>query len=142
MTGKPEVNWRNQAITLIEPPAEWQCSLTCLTSSSKISADDQPGYLLWLLGECYSPTNGGGSVIKVGGRNCPYCQRSFDIYVSRPRGLLEELAILLLLRPVRCHDCNQRFLRPLHIATPPPPVKIAKPTKSTTTVENRKDRAS
>jgi hypothetical protein len=32
--------------------------------------------------------------------------------------LWEEIAILLLLRPVRCRDCMRRFYRPLFVATP------------------------
>ena len=47
----------------------------------------------------------------------PYC-RWRDIYVSDPKTLSEEVATLLLLRPVRCHDCMQRFYRLLFVATP------------------------
>ena len=40
-----------------------------------------------------------------------------DIYVSDPKTLSEELAILLLLRLVRCHDCMHRFYRLPFVAT-------------------------
>ena len=51
-------------------------------------------------------------MLKVGWERCPFCSRQ-DIYISAPRHLWEEIAILVLLQPVRCHDCMRRFLRPL-----------------------------
>ena len=56
-------------------------------------------------------------MLKVGWESCPFCFRQ-DIYISVPRNLWEEVAILALLQPVRCHDCMRRFLRPL-FASPP-----------------------
>jgi hypothetical protein len=53
------------------------------------------------------------------GFDCPYCHRA-NIYISRPKSLGEEIVILLLLQPVRCHDCMHRFLRPLFVDTPLP----------------------
>jgi hypothetical protein len=54
--------------------------------------------------------------VRIGLADCPYCQRS-DVCISRPKSLLEEIAILALLRPVRCRDCFRRFYRPLFVAT-------------------------
>jgi hypothetical protein len=59
------------------------------------------------------------SMLRIGYEECPHCRRD-NIYISRPKSLGEELAILLLLRPVRCHDCMHRFLNPLFVATPLP----------------------
>ena len=56
-------------------------------------------------------------MLRVGLTQCPYCRRA-DIYISHPKDFWEEIAILLLLRPVRCHDCMRRFLRPLFVSTP------------------------
>jgi hypothetical protein len=55
-------------------------------------------------------------VLKIRMRNCPHCNSS-NVYISRPKHLWEELAILLLLRPVRCHYCALRHYRPLFVAT-------------------------
>ena len=63
------------------------------------------------------------AVLRIGFEDCPYCHRG-DIYISRPRSLGEEIVILLLLQPVRCHDCMRRFLRPLFVPTPLPPATI------------------
>jgi hypothetical protein len=41
--------------------------------------------------------------VRIGLADCPYCHR-FDVCISRPKSLLEEVAILALLRPVRCRD--------------------------------------
>ena len=57
-------------------------------------------------------------MIRIGREDCPYCHRSSEIYISNPRSIWEDLLVLLLLRPVRCHDCMQRFYRPLFISTP------------------------
>lgn len=57
-------------------------------------------------------------MLKVGWQRCPFCHRQ-DIYISAPKHLGEEVAILLLLQPVRCHDCMRRFFRPL-FASPRP----------------------
>lgn len=51
-------------------------------------------------------------MLRIGFDRCPYCHRA-DVYTSRPQGLWEELAVLLLLRPVRCHDCMHRSYRPI-----------------------------
>jgi hypothetical protein len=56
---------------------------------------------------------------RIGWENCPYCHSS-NVYASRPRSLWEELAILFLLRPVRCHYCKLRYYRPLFLPTMQP----------------------
>jgi hypothetical protein len=56
-------------------------------------------------------------MLKIGSERCPFCYRQ-DIYISTPKDLWEELAILALLQPVRCHDCMHRFFRPI-FASPP-----------------------
>src|ERR1700693_5020707 len=60
--------------------------------------------------------------VRIGLADCPYCHRS-DVCISRPKSLLEEVAILALLRPVRCRDCIRRFYRPLFLATPLRPLQ-------------------
>ena len=40
--------------------------------------------------------------------DCPYCQRS-HVCISRSKTLLEEVAIVGLLRPVRRRGCVSRF---------------------------------
>jgi len=40
-------------------------------------------------------------------RRCPYCD-SFEVHRSRPQSVFERLALLLLLRPFRCMNCNGR----------------------------------
>jgi len=57
-------------------------------------------------------------MLKVGRMGCPFCHRE-DIYISRPKHFWEELAILLLLQPVRCGNCTRRFFRPV-LASPLP----------------------
>lgn len=57
-------------------------------------------------------------MLKVGWERCPFCSQQ-DIYISAPKRLWEEVAILALLEPVRCHNCMRRFFRPL-FASPPP----------------------
>lgn len=57
-------------------------------------------------------------MLKVGWERCPFCFRQ-DIYISAPKHLWEEVAIFVLLQPVRCHVCMRRFFRPL-FASPPP----------------------
>jgi hypothetical protein len=56
---------------------------------------------------------------RIGFEHCPYCNCS-DIHASRPQSLWEEIAILFLLRPVRCHYCKFRHYRPLFVPTMPP----------------------
>lgn len=56
-------------------------------------------------------------MLRIGREYCPYCRRS-EVYVSDPESLWEEVAILLLLRPVRCYVCMHRFYRPLSVRTP------------------------
>jgi len=64
-------------------------------------------------------------MLTIDRKYCPYCGDSSHIYLSRLRTLLDLSAILLLLRPVRCHACLGRFYRPRFVKTlPPPPVKI------------------
>jgi len=82
-------------------------------------------------------------VLRIAWESCPYCHRS-DVYVSSPRSLWEEIAVLLLLRPVRCHDCMHRFYRPLFVPTPIVPARSAaskKPTQQTDTTEKDKQRS-
>lgn len=63
-------------------------------------------------------------MLSVARNLCPYCGDSSHIYLSRVKTLLDLSAILLLLRPVRCHSCLRRFYRSLFFKTlPPPPVK-------------------
>ena len=76
--------------------------------------------------------------VRIGLADCPYCHRS-DVCISRPKSLLEEIAILALLRPVRCRDCFRRFYRPLFVATPFRPcavVEVKKPVQQAGTSEN------
>ena len=70
-------------------------------------------------------------MLRIGAESCPYCHQN-DIYVSNPKTLSEELAVLLLLRPVRCHDCMHRFYRPLFVSTP------VCPTRSTLSTPSKK----
>jgi hypothetical protein len=63
-------------------------------------------------------------MLKVSWERCPFCRRQ-EIYISTPKHLWEELTILLLLQPVRCHYCMHRFLRPI-LASPPPKVPLRK----------------
>jgi hypothetical protein len=82
-------------------------------------------------------------VLKIGTSSCPYCQRS-DVYVSYPKSFWEELAVLLLLRPVRCHDCMNRFYCPLFVPAPVPPARTTinkKPIQRTDTNEKDKQRS-
>lgn len=67
----------------------------------------------------YFRNSGRRALLRVGFQDCQYCHRD-DICISRPKTLGEEIAVLLLLRPVRCHDCSHRFLRPLFVFTPLP----------------------
>lgn len=92
---------------------------------------------------CFSLDFGWRSAaLRIGQESCPYCHRS-DVYVSSPKNLWEELAVLLLLRPVRCHDCMHRFYRPLFIPTavaPPRSSALKKPTQQTDKATNDKQR--
>ena len=63
-------------------------------------------------------------MLRIGSESCPHCDQS-EIYVSRPATVWEELAVLLLLRPVRCRSCLARFYRPLWIQTPIHPASPA-----------------
>ena len=63
-------------------------------------------------------------MLTVGWERCPFCSRQ-EIYISAPKHLLEEVAILALLQPVRCHDCMRRFFRPL-FASPPPKMPLGR----------------
>ena len=81
-------------------------------------------------------------MLRVGWNRCPFCNRE-DIFVSRPKCLSEEIVILALLQPVRCHDCMRRFFRPL-FASPPPNtvargIEVKEMTgKETTSTHNRR----
>ena len=82
-------------------------------------------------------------MLRIGWHRCPYCKRP-DIYVSTPKRLWEELAVLLLLQTVRCHDCMHRFFRPLWLATPlVPPRKMVlkRPAQHEEAVEVTKHRS-
>ena len=57
-------------------------------------------------------------MLKVGWERCPFCSRQ-NIYISAPKHWWEDVAILALLQPVRCHDCMRRFFRPLFTSPPP-----------------------
>ena len=57
-------------------------------------------------------------MLKIGWKRCPFCCRE-DIYISHPKSFLEEVVIVVLLQPVRCHDCMRRFLRLLFTSPPP-----------------------
>ena len=46
--------------------------------------------------------------VRIGLADCPYCHRS-DVCISRPKSLLEEVAILALLRPGACSDKSKNF---------------------------------
>jgi hypothetical protein len=61
-------------------------------------------------------------MLKIGWERCPFCSRQ-DIYISTPRHMWEEVAILALLQPVRCHGCMRRFFRPF-FASPPPKMHL------------------
>ena len=81
-------------------------------------------------------------MLRIGKEKCPYCHRS-SVYVSGPKNLWEEFAVLLLLRPVRCHDCMHRFYRPLFIPTPVVPARssaLKKPTQETDTAKSDNQR--
>ena len=54
-------------------------------------------------------------------RTCPKC-KSMDIHRSHRRGL-ESLLVLVLMRPLRCHACNHRFLGMLFGTSLAPPAK-------------------
>jgi hypothetical protein len=56
-------------------------------------------------------------MLRIGMKDCPYCHRS-NVYLSEAKSLMQKLAVLLLLRLVRCHDCMHRFYRPRFIPTP------------------------
>ena len=86
--------------------------------------------------------SGGQAVLRIGKEKCPYCCRS-NVYVSNPKSVWEEFAVLLLLRPVRCHDCMHRFYRPLFVLTPVVPARssaLKKPTQQTNTAKSDKQR--
>jgi hypothetical protein len=69
-------------------------------------------------------------MLRIGRECCPYCRGSY-VHVSDPESLWEELAVLLLLRPVRCDGCMHRFYRPLSIPTPIAPAGRAESIKPT-----------
>ena len=83
-------------------------------------------------------------MLKMSWGRCPYCHRG-DIYISTPKHFGEELAVLLLLQPVRCHDCMRRFFRPLFAAPPPKllvrSISLKNPIQGASAVKNDKERA-
>ena len=82
-------------------------------------------------------------MLRIALESCPYCHRS-NVYVSSPKSLWEEAAVLLLLRPVRCHHCMHRFYRPLFVPTPIAPARTTaskKLTQQTGTTEKDKQRS-
>lgn len=58
-------------------------------------------------------------MLPIGFKCCPYCRRSSHIHISRFKTLWEVAALVLLLRPVRCHDCLLRFYQPAFIKISP-----------------------
>ena len=60
--------------------------------------------------------------MRVGFQHCPYCHWA-DIYRTRPKSVGDRILILLMLRPVRCHDCMRRFYRPLFVPTSHAPLE-------------------
>jgi hypothetical protein len=60
-------------------------------------------------------------MLRIGFRHCPHCRRH-DVRSSRPKSLWENLIFMVLLRPVRCHDCMRRFYLPVFISTADVPV--------------------
>lgn len=64
-------------------------------------------------------------MLRIGFKHCPYCHRH-DIRNSRPKSLWEDLIVLALLRPVRCHDCMHRFYLPLFVSTTDVPLVSAR----------------
>jgi hypothetical protein len=64
------------------------------------------------------------TALRIALQHCPHCDQS-EIYTSRPADAWEKFAVLLLLRPVRCRSCIARFYRPLWIATPVHPRRLA-----------------
>jgi hypothetical protein len=89
------------------------------------------------------PLRLGERVLRIGFKGCPYCHR-YDICSSHPKSLLEEVAMLLLLRPVRCRDCMRRFCRPLFVATPlaPEAIGFKRPVQPVATPKNNEDQRS
>ena len=51
--------------------------------------------------------------------NCPFCEHA-NIRVSQRKSAWEKIAVVLMIRPVRCHGCMNRFYRPIFVATPLP----------------------
>ena len=82
-------------------------------------------------------------MLKIRMQNCPHCNSS-NVYISRPKRLWEELAILLLLRPVKCHYCQLRHYRPLFVATALPERSIvpSRKTAQSTGAADRDERRS
>lgn len=57
--------------------------------------------------------------MRIACTQCPYCGWS-NVFLSRPKRFLDKLLVLILLRPVRCHECMRRFYRPIFCTTPNP----------------------
>lgn len=64
-------------------------------------------------------------MLRIGLDNCPHCSDT-EIYISTSQSIWEDLMILLLLRPVRCRSCEERFYRPLWVPTPIYPIRPKK----------------
>jgi hypothetical protein len=60
-------------------------------------------------------------VVRIGLRSCAYCHHSSHVYLSRVKTFWDLVAMIFMLRPVRCHACLGRFYRPFFLNTPPPP---------------------
>lgn len=52
----------------------------------------------------------------IGMGRCPYCS-SDEIHRSSPRNIWDRLALVALLRPVRCHGCMRRHFIPILFRT-------------------------
>jgi hypothetical protein len=63
-------------------------------------------------------------MLRIGFRHCPHCRRH-DVRSSRPKSLWEDLIFMVLLRPVRCHDCMRRFYLPVFVSTADVPMVSA-----------------
>jgi hypothetical protein len=52
----------------------------------------------------------------IGLGNCPNCG-SDELHRSRVRNIIDALAYLILLRPVRCYQCMRRHFVPIWLRT-------------------------
>lgn len=72
------------------------------------------------------------SIRKLGLHGCPYCG-NHEVYRSRTKPLtwLDRACGLLLLRLVRCRECELRHYRPVFLPTPEYPSAISARMKGT-----------